>query len=109
MDSRSIPVIDKVNRESFTGLTGTPEGRLIVAVLLQAIDDLDFEIKNNYPLDTLPWFYTEDRVLMLACSLLEWDTRSLRERIEDRVATAKEAMIKKIKEKKSGSKTKPDL
>ena len=104
MDSRNIPVIDKVNRESFTGLAGTPEGRLIVAVLLQAIDDLDFEIKNNYPLDTLPWFYSEGRVLMLACSLLEWDTRSLRERIEARVETARQAMIKKIKEKKNGNK-----
>lgn len=109
MDSRSIPVIDKVNRESFTGLTGTPEGRLIVAVLLQAIDDLDFEIKNNYPLDTLPWFYSDNRILMLACSLLEWDTRSLRERIENRVETARQDMIKKIREKKSGSKTKSKL
>jgi hypothetical protein len=109
MDSRNIPVIDKVNRESFTGLTGTPEGRLIVAVLLQAIDDLDFEIKNNYPLDTLPWFYSDDRILMLACSLLEWDARSLRERIENRVENARQEMVKKIKEKKSGNKTKPDL
>ena len=109
MDSRNIPVIDKVNRESFTGLAGTPEGRLIVAVLLQAIDDLDFEIKNNYPLDTLPWFYSDDRVLMLACSLLEWDTRSLRERIKARVETARQAMIKEIKEKNRGSKTKSKL
>jgi hypothetical protein len=109
MDSRNIPVIDKVNRESFTGLTGTPEGRLIVAVLLQAIDDLDFEIKNNYPLDTLPWFYSDNRILMLACSLLEWDTRSLRERIEHRVENARQEMIKVIEEKKRGNKIKPKL
>ena len=98
MDSRRIPVIDRLNGENFTGLVGTPEGRLIVAILLQAIDDLDFELKNRFPLDTLPWFYSDDRVLFLACSLLEWDIRSLRERIEERVENAKQEMKKEIKD-----------
>jgi hypothetical protein len=106
MDSRSIPALDRLEEENFTGIVGTPEGRLIVAILLQAIDDLDFEIKNKYPLDTLPWFYSDNRVLTLACGLLEWDQRSLTKRIEERVETAKQQMIKEIKEKKSGSKTK---
>ena len=109
MDSRSIPALDRLEEENFTGLVGTPEGRLIVAILLQAIDDLDFEIKNRYPLDTLPWFYSDNRVLTLACGLLEWDQRSLTKRIEERVETAKQQMIKEIKEKKSGSKTKSKL
>ena len=100
MDSRRLPVIDKLNGENFTGLVGTPEGRLIVAILLQAIDDLDFELKNRFPLDTLPWFYSDSRVLFLACSLLEWDVRSLRERIEERVNKAKEEMKEEIKDAK---------
>ena len=104
MDSRRIPVIDRLNGENFTGLVGTPEGRLIVAILLQAIDDLDFELKNRFPLDTLPWFYSDDRVLFLACSLLEWDIRSLRERIEERVEIAKQEMKKEIKDGKSRTK-----
>ena len=109
MDSRRIPVIDRLNGENFTGLVGTPEGRLIVAILLQAVDDLDFELKNRFPLDTLPWFYSDDKVLFLACSLVEWDIRSLRERIEDRVENAKEEMKKEIKGKKNGNKTKSHL
>ena len=109
MDSRSIPAVDRLEEENFTGLVGTPEGRLIVAILLQAIDDLDFEIKNKYPLDTLPWFYSDSRVLALACSLLEWDQRALRARIEERVKNAKQKMIKEIKEKKDGSKIKSKL
>jgi hypothetical protein len=106
MDSRSIPTLDRLEQENFTGVVGTPEGRLIVAILLQAIDDLDFEIKNRYPLDTLPWFYSDNKVLSLACSLLEWDQRALIKRIEKRVETAKQQMIREIKEKKNGSKTK---
>ena len=105
MDSRRLPVIDKLNGENFTGLVGTPEGRLIVAILLQAIDDLDFELKNRFPLDTLPWFYSDNRVLSLACSLLEWDVRSLRERIEERVNKAKEEMKKEIKDAKGRTRT----
>ena len=101
MDSRNLPVIDKINGESFTGLAGTPEGRLVIAVLLQAIDDLDFEIKNRFPLETLPWFYSDDRVLSLACSLLEWDKRALRQRIEERVEAGRQEMLKEIKEKKN--------
>jgi hypothetical protein len=109
MDSRSIPALDRLEEENFTGLVGTPEGRLIVAILLQAIDDLDFEIKNRYPLDTLPWFYSDNRVLTLACGLLEWDQRSLIKRIEERVENDRQIMLKEIKEKKNGSKTKSKL
>ena len=109
MDSRSIPALDRLEEENFTGLVGTPEGRLIVAILLQAIDDLDFEIKNRYPLDTLPWFYLDNRVLTLACGLLEWDQRSLIKRIEERVENDRQIMLKEIKEKKNGSKTKSKL
>ena len=105
MDSRSIPALDRLEEENFTGLVGTPEGRLIVAILLQAIDDLDFEIKNKYPLDTLPWFYSDSRVLTLACGLLEWDKGALTKRVEERVENARQEMIKELKEKKNGSKT----
>jgi hypothetical protein len=109
MDSRRIPALDRLETENFTGLVGTPEGRLIVAILLQAIDDLDFELKNRYPLDTLPWFYSDSRVLTLACGLLEWDKRALVKRVEERVETAKQEMLKEVKEKKNGSKTKSKL
>jgi hypothetical protein len=105
MDSRRIPALDRLEQDNYTGLAGTPEGRLIIAILLQAIDDLDFEIEKRFPLDTLPWFYSDNRVLTLACSLLEWDKRVLLDRIEDRIAEAK----KEIKGKKNGSKTRPDL
>lgn len=105
MDSRRLPVIDTLNGENFTGIVGTPEGRLIIAILLQAIDDLDFELKNRFPLDTLPWFYSDDKILLLACSLLEWDVRSLRERIEERVNKAKEEMKEEIKHGKSRTRT----
>lgn len=106
MDSRSIPALDRLEEENFTGIVGTPEGRLIVAILLQAIDDLDFEIKNRFPLDTLPWFYSDSRVLSLACSLLEWDQRALTKRVEERVENARQEMIKELKEKRDGNKTK---
>jgi hypothetical protein len=81
----AIPSIDKTLDQNSTGLIGTPEGRLITAIFIQALEDLDFELKEGYPLDTLDWFMSDSPILHISCWLLEWNVHSLRQKLKDRI------------------------
>ena len=81
----AIPSIDKTLDQNTVGLIATPEGRLITAIFIQALEDLDFELKEGYPLDTLDWFMSDSPMLHISCWLLEWNVNSLRQKIRDRI------------------------
>lgn len=81
----AIPSIDKTLDQNSTGLIATPEGRLITAIFIQALEDLEFELKEGYPLDTLDWFMSESPMLHISCWLLEWNVTSLRQKLKDRI------------------------
>jgi hypothetical protein len=93
----AIPSIDKTVDQNTVGLIATPEGRLITAIFIQALEDLDFELKEGYPLDTLDWFMSESPMLHIACWLLEWNVNSLRQKIKDRIK--KDGRILNLKNK----------
>jgi hypothetical protein len=94
----SVPSIDKTTNLNATGLVATPEGRLITAIFIQALEDLEYELKENYPLETLDWFMSDSPILHMSCWLLEWNVDTLRNKIKDRIKTS--GRILNIKNKK---------
>jgi hypothetical protein len=93
------PSIDKMLNHNAKGLIATPEGRLITAIFIQALEDLEFELKEKYPLETLDWFMSESPILHMACWLLEWNIHSLRDKIHTRLKTG--SILNKKTDKKS--------
>jgi hypothetical protein len=97
----SVPSIDKTTNLNATGLIATPEGRLMTAIFIQALEDLEFELKENYPLETLDWFMSDSPMLHIACWLLEWNVQSLREKIMQRIK--QDGRILNTKDKKGSN------
>jgi hypothetical protein len=94
----TVPAIDKTLDRNPTGLIATPEGRLITAIFIQALEDLEYELKEDYPLDTLDWFMSDNPILHISCWLLEWNVNTLRTKIKDRIKTS--GRVLNIKDKK---------
>jgi hypothetical protein len=81
----SVPSVDKTTNLNSIGLAATPEGRLITSIFIQALEDLEFELKENYPLDTLEWFMSDSPMLHISCWILDWNVNSLRTKIKERI------------------------
>jgi len=52
-------------------LAGTPEGRLFLAILLNALEELNKELIEGKPLYTLNWFKHNNEVLQMCYMILD--------------------------------------
>jgi len=78
----------KIEQEHETyDLAKTPEGKLLIAVLVRALEDLDYEIKKGKPTYMLNWFFSNNEVFDLACFVLGWNKDIFRKRLIERIKT----------------------
>jgi hypothetical protein len=76
----------KIEQETYD-LAKTPEGKLLIAVLVRALEDLDYEIKKGKPMYMLNWFFSNNEVFDLACYVLGWNKDIFRKRLIERIKT----------------------
>jgi hypothetical protein len=57
-------------------LAGTPEGRLFLAILLNALEELNKELIEGKPLYTLNWFKHNNEVLQMCYMILDTYTHA---------------------------------
>lgn len=92
-----IMKIDEFSVENKLDIANTPEGRLYISVFLQALADLNYEVKHNKPLHTMRWFKSQNEMLDLICWILGWHRDILLKRIEAKIKTG---YILPLKQKK---------
>ena len=77
-----LEIDDEHNR-----LASTPEGKLLLAILIKALEDLDRELKRGKPLYMLNWFYSDSEVFELACHVMGWHKDVFRKRLAEKIKT----------------------
>lgn len=89
--------VDEFSVENKLDIANTPEGRLFISVFIQALVDLNYEVKYNKPLHTMRWFKSNNEMLDLICWILGWHRDILLKRIEAKIKTGH---IMPLKQKK---------
>jgi hypothetical protein len=80
-------MIDEFEFNEPNKLSSTPEGKLLIAILVRAIEDLDKQLKKGKPLYLLNWFFSNNEVFDLACYVLGWHKDVFRRRLLEKIKT----------------------
>jgi hypothetical protein len=70
-------------------LAGTPEGRLFLAILLNALEELNKELIEGKPLYTLNWFKHHNEVLQMCYMILDTTREEFMEQLELKIKSGR--------------------
>ena len=91
------PTMAKVNRKldhlddmyDVKSLAGTPEGRLFLAILLNALEELNKELIEGKPLYTLNWFKHNNEVLQMCYMILDTSKEEFMEELQSKIKSGR--------------------
>lgn len=70
-------------------LAGTPEGRLFLAILLNALEELNKELIEGKPLYTLNWFKHNNEVLQMCYMILDTTKEEFMEELNNKIKSGR--------------------